>query len=227
MKKITAFTLTELLVALGIIGAIAALAVPSTLNNIHNRTMANQMKSVNQSLQTLIYDQMLKHKTKNLSETDFSSFDKLFQKTNFDITRLCKNDDKNCWKTNSSATGKVTYKKINGGDVDFNNKTYMKNGALLTNGTLLGFETQNGALADGDTIIAHIVVDVNGNEPPNILGRDFHSIHITKKGRIIGDSIMDGNKAPTTTAEKITKCKAGSAGYCFDVLVDNGWVMSY
>ena len=227
MKKITAFTLTELLVALGIIGAIAAMAIPSAVNSVHNRTMAAQIKSVNQALQTLIYDQMLKHKTKNLLETDFASFDKLFQKTNFDITRICKNDDKNCWKTNSSLTGKVSYKTLNGDAASAGDSA--KNGVLLTNGTLLGFETKNKKLDDDaeDLIIAHIIIDVNGNEPPNIVGRDFHSIFITKKGRIIGDTIMNGNNAAKTTSEKITKCKAGSAGYCFDVLVDNGWVMSY
>ena len=39
-----AFTLTELLIALGIIGAIAAMSIPSTINKIHNDTLATSLK---------------------------------------------------------------------------------------------------------------------------------------------------------------------------------------
>ena len=81
--KLKAFTLTELLVALGIIGAIAALSIPSLMNAINNRMMATQIKSNVTAIQQLISDQLVLHKTKTLEDTDIASATAFY--SNFDL----------------------------------------------------------------------------------------------------------------------------------------------
>ena len=62
----SAFTLTELLIALGVIGAIAAISIPSLMSTINNKIHATELKNTVASIQQLISDQMIAHKTKTL-----------------------------------------------------------------------------------------------------------------------------------------------------------------
>ena len=68
-----AFTLSELLIALAIVGAIAALAIPSVIEDMNRRVLANQLKNVSLSIQQLIGEQLIHNKTQNLKYTDFAS----------------------------------------------------------------------------------------------------------------------------------------------------------
>lgn len=204
MKNKKAFTLTELLVALGIIGAIAAMAIPSLLNSINNRIHAAQMKSFTQSMQQLINNQLIKYKTKNLFETDFAGIDTLLTDSNFDIAYLCTGtDSRDCWAD--------TYTKISGSSACTVYSTY-QNSAKLKSGlvfTMLNWSTNN----------KFVWVDVNGSDAPNICGRDVFAFYISKDGKIeYADSDLDN---------AITSCKSGDAGYCYKALVENNWVMPY
>ena len=100
-----AFTLTELLVALGIVGAIAALSIPSLMNSINKRIYATQLKSFVGSVQQLAVDQMLQHKTKDLELTDFKSA-AILQSSTFDAAQVCSDTTTNtdCWKNTEYAT---------------------------------------------------------------------------------------------------------------------------
>mgnify|MGYP002569277893 FL=1 len=76
-----AFTLTELLIALGIIGTIAALSIPSLMTSIHNKMLATQLQNNVESVQQAIANQKIIHNTKDLTETKFkdeSGFYSLF-----------------------------------------------------------------------------------------------------------------------------------------------------
>ena len=106
-----AFTLTELLVALGIVGAIAALSVPSLLISINNRLLTTQLKSTVGSVQQLIFDQLIAHKTKNLLETDFKNPATLLTNSNFSVAKTCADSAKDCWKTTQDEQGKLIMDK--------------------------------------------------------------------------------------------------------------------
>ena len=77
-----AFTLTELLIALGIIGAIAAMSIPSTINKIHNDTLATSLKSNVGAIQQIVSDQLVLKRTKDLSDTDLATSEGFFGKLN-------------------------------------------------------------------------------------------------------------------------------------------------
>ena len=78
-----AFTLTELLIALGIVGAIAAISIPSLMSTINNRVLASQLKNTVVGIQQVIDEQLTRNNTMSLSDTDFSSTNKLLSETNF------------------------------------------------------------------------------------------------------------------------------------------------
>ena len=45
LKNKKAFTLTELLLALAVVGAVAALSIPALLENINRKVLASQLKN--------------------------------------------------------------------------------------------------------------------------------------------------------------------------------------
>lgn len=195
--KLKAFTLTELLVALGIIGAIAALSIPSLMNAINNRMMATQIKSNVTAIQQLISDQLVLHKTKTLEDTDIASATAFY--SNFDFATACSAKNK-CWGDE--------YKTISGPLVTFETLNTSA-GIKLKNGTSIQYLTPEDTHKDK---LAKIYIDINGADFPNIAGRDLYAFYITKDARIQG-----------THSPSPTPCDAATE--CFQALMQNNWTM--
>lgn len=218
-----AFTLSELLIALAIIGAIAAMSIPSLVTQIQNRTLTTQLKNISASVQQLAADQLIVHKTKTLEDTDFGSPAELLVADNFAIqetgvTGLSSGKYSSLNSLNSKSTAGSSYNTI-----------------LLKNGALLGYSRDGAgkdssgkdANSDGDDyIIGRFVVDVNGVEPPNIIGRDLFEFYVTKKGKVKGLEALVANQN-SSTSTFTTKCKAGDAIACYSAIVSNSWKMPY
>lgn len=225
-----AFTLTELLIALGIIGAIAAISIPSLMTSINNRILTNQLKSTVGAIQQLMNDEMVTKNTKSLQDTDFAAPSKLIgtptePSTHFSTTRVCNTSElsqKECWKTTATGAAKIQYRLINGNDTGVSGPTYYS--VVLKNGAILGYTLANGTIGTNDKTIGEFCIDVNGTEPPNMRGRDYFCFYVTNKGRII-----DLKDQTITTETKINTCKStgGTANYCFGAIVDSGWKMPY
>ena len=191
-----AFTLTELLIALGIIGAIAAMAIPSTINKIHNASLATSLKSNVAAIQQIVSDQLVLKRTKDLNDTDLATADGFYSKLN-DAQKCV--DDTECW-------GGTTYKTLDGLDGAYDSPT---GGVKLKNGAAIAYipETTNGA-----EDIAWISIDVNGPERPNIIGRDLFKFGITKTGMIHGQVTVNRGTCDTGTE-------------CFNALMKNNYKM--
>ena len=71
MTNKKAFTLTELLIALAIIGAIGGLTLPALMNSVNDRMLNTKYENTKQQIQQLVLEQFMIHKTKELSDTDF------------------------------------------------------------------------------------------------------------------------------------------------------------
>ena len=129
--KNKAFTLTELLVALGIIGAIAAVSIPSLITRIQNRMFVTNLKGTTQAIKLLADKQLVTSPSRTLEGTDFDSLSKLFTQNNFNMaSSICEASNYSCWKTmnyktlkNTSIANKLrpNYKTIK-----------LKNGATMT-----------------------------------------------------------------------------------------------
>lgn len=221
MHNKKAFTLTELLVALGIIGAIAALSIPSLLNNINARMLTTQLKSTVGSIQQLATDQLVANKTKDLSDTDFKSADSLIVDKNFSIVKKCDTAGE-CWDQ--------TYKKLSDMSVlnripgkDEGNMTTVK----LKNGVLLSYKLATSEeFGDEDSAIGIFYVDVNGAEKPNILGRDYFAFYVSKKGKIVDNWVI--NKQDPEEDEILGRCKnADVMTGCLTYIQLKNWTMDY
>lgn len=221
-----AFTLTELLIALGVIGAIAAISIPSLMSTINNRIHATELKNTVASIQQLISDQMVAHKTKNLEDTDFANPALLLTENNFSIVKKCtdatsaKND---CWKIGT--TGVRTYKSLNGSSITpWNGANYT---VVTKNGAILAYTLREIYTTDGDKIIGYFRVDVNGSDSPNISGRDYFTFYVTKSGKIVDHYATQTNGDSATIDTKIEACMRGTLGTCYGAVVDSGWKITY
>ena len=219
MKK--GFTLTELLLALTIVGVLAVLTVPILMNNIQNKLFATQIKNFSAEIEQFAQDQLIVHKTRDLFDTDFGTPSKLLTDGHFSITKICSADKSltDCWKTNATGKDKITYKRINGTNTSFvaGATVVLKNGVMFR----YSISTKNGSN------YAVFFVDVNGNDKPNIFGRDTFGFYVNSKGHIESYPITTPNYE---YSEKIKKCTSNGSElsyYCYSALVDNGWKMDY
>jgi prepilin-type N-terminal cleavage/methylation domain-containing protein len=201
MKR--AFTLTELLVSLAIIGTIAVLAVPPLMSDIHTKVYLNLIKNMSVTIEQLAADQMLNKRSHNLADTDFGSVDSLLSSKHFSIvkkdTNLLTSDYKNFNNVSVSIDG------INGQSL------LLKNGVIFTY-----IPIANGAISVGT-----FIMDANGNDGPNVVGKDLFIFDITKKGKIIASPDNDFNSK--TSEEKLTDCAGGNGRACYGYVVENGW----
>lgn len=216
-----AFTLTELLVALGIVGAIAVLVIPSLLNNINNRLLVSQLKNTVAIVQQLASEQLVNHKTQDLRETDFGSTG-LLSGSNFEIAKTCADPAKDCWKTTAEDDKKITYRKISD-KTDIDPAGASRASVVLKNGVLLSYATVDVNDYDGQKLIGEFCVDVNGNDSPNMFGRDYFCFYVTQRGKIT--SYTAGNP---NLEQSITNCKNGSsANSCTKAIIGSNWNMTY
>lgn len=223
--KLKAFTLTELLIALGIIGAIAAISIPSLMNTINNRMLVTQLKSNLTSIQQLASDTLVIQKVKNLEDTAFGNPAQLLTEENFSVAKTCANPAKDCWNTEASGTNKVIKYKVLDNMREGTIAAPRYPSIILKNGAILAYNRIDKPYGtEGDKLIGDACIDVNGNEPPNIGGRDYFCFYVTNKAKVI--PITNANDLSLDT--KITKCKAGEgSNYCTAAVIEAGWNMPY
>ena len=138
-----AFTLTELLMALTIVGVLAVLTVPILMNNFQNRLFATQIKNFSAEIEQFAQDQLITHKTRDLFDTDFGTPSKLLTDGHFSIVKICpeNNSLKDCWKTTATGKDKVTYKRLDGSKYtkvwsNCSPTIVLKNGVMFCYGTM-------------------------------------------------------------------------------------------
>lgn len=215
------FTLTELLIALTIIGAVAALSIPSLMEDLNKKQMVTQLKSTVSSVQTLAGNQLAIKKTKTLRDTDFADPAKLLQEKNFQIAQYC-DKASDCWKNQ--------YKKLDGyeltdralsEDIDSGKTVILKNGMILSY-NLKDYQV----MKNGDQVLGMFRVDLNGNDKPNIIGRDLFWFLITKEGKIV--DYYTGSNLEYVQETAIADCKSAKIiTSCFSELLRNNWVIKF
>lgn len=153
-KRLLGFTLAEVLITLGIIGVVAALTLPSVIQNYQKKVTVERLKK---SYSTLAQAVQMSVKDNDEVETwDFSLsaqefMDKYIAPYIKDISTRAKNN----------------------GD-DNNSKEY-----IFADGTTIYAWTFNTTLQQ--CIFIRLKVDINGDAGPNILGKDVFSFFIFPK----------------------------------------------
>ena len=71
LKNKKAFTLTELLLALAVVGTVAALSIPALLDTINRKVLSSQLKNTVLMVQNLADEQLVNNKPKLLTIPSF------------------------------------------------------------------------------------------------------------------------------------------------------------
>lgn len=170
LLKKAAFTLAEVLITLGIIGVVAAMTMPSLIQNYQEKATVTKLKKcyslVSQAYVSILNDE-------GGSDTlqagdDLEMMEKFGKYLKY---------QKTCGR-NKGCFPNVTYKSVTGnGYSKWEDDTTDRSRAILTDGTLIMFN-KSVVPENENYIYAQIYVDINGFKGPNQLGRDFFYFYI-------------------------------------------------
>jgi len=228
MKKLTAFTLAEVLITLGIIGVVAAIIIPGLINNYQKRSIESNLKETYSILQQVMkfteYDDVALEDFPDSENGVKQWFEKYFA-PHLKYSNVCVGDTKGCWhQTGNTKTIKGTnavadYKELGLGAGNLRIKLY--NGANICIDGITS-DYFRSVLGDVENASLAIYVDVNGNRKPNIIGKDIYvMVYNTNKGLVpagAGKSSEDIDKNCSGVS------KDNNAGYyCLQKVKNNGW----
>ena len=229
-KKNFAFTLSEVLITLGIIGIVAALTIPNLVYNYRKTSATAKLKKTYATLQNAIQLSMasnLGYSYVNFSDGDTDSMINWYNyylKPNLKVQKDCI-DTPGCWHTSG-----VT-KQLNGQTALWDEGTKGIGGNIIVFVTIDGvmvnldgaaandIETHFGVKIDGTSgLVVH--ADVNGDSPPNVIGQDIFVFVFDNKVFVPAGT----NK---TYDEVAADCSANGTGYfCFSYVLRNNWKLN-
>lgn len=200
MNKKFAFTLSEVLVTMGIIGVISALTVPTLMNNYQRKAYAVQLRKTVNDIANAV-DMLITEEGKSTfsATTEFANLD-TFITRRLKTTKTCSSSEaSNCFSGEN-------YASING--TTRTAFTCAGNSYVLADSSAICM-TKNGSNVT-------VNIDINGQDAPNIGGRDMFVFMIDGNGEIQGT----GNDASCLTST--------TGDGCYDLLaVENNWKMNY
>ena len=163
-KTLRAFTLSEVLITIAVVGVISAITLPTLIKNYNKKIAVNRLKEtyslINQVVKTSEIDNgPLESWNYNLSGEDFA---KKYIRPYFKVIKDCKANNNNCW-------AKVKY--LNNKFIDNAYQPSYCYGFVINNGSSLSF-------CNSDKMIL-VYYDVNGPKGPNKRGIDNFIIIIS------------------------------------------------
>jgi prepilin-type N-terminal cleavage/methylation domain-containing protein len=175
------FTLSEVLITLGIVGVIAALSMPSLIANTQNKTNAASLASAVTDIENAIANMMLIEDVIDLSEINFNNFTKYIRLTNTEVDP-CDNfydcSSNKPIKQIGNNSGAFTTTELRG---------YFSLFYLTNSGALLAVAPPIDPCEFNDVCLSSnfkIYIDVNGKKKPNTAGRDFFAFFLGSDGKL-------------------------------------------
>lgn len=242
-----AFTLAEVLITIAIIGVVAALTIPSLVQNYQKKQYVTQLKKqytiANQVLQKLAYDYAGSF---SLADTSLFSTGKTIElgdaiSSYYKIAKNCKNatDNSFCllpYKENYDGSGYTT--NLNSYNTVY--KFITADGTAISIGSYNSNCGTNNGLNENSpmrNVCADMIMDINGDNKPNTLGRDVFFFYITSNKTPLlyprGGFEDNGGHTGTTVGDRYWK----TSGYCYNVnkggrwcsgrVIDENWEMNY
>lgn len=177
MKK-SGFTLAEILIALAIVGVIAALTIPSVVSSNKNQANATKLATTISALENAFTSMIVTETVNDLTETEFAA--------NPSAATLGKYLKINTSNMNNSLQIYGYDAKYNGGSfstlsggstsIPMNISFQLKNGAIIMYNDQSDVQLNETIVKNmGGTVTGrqgYVVIDVNGKELPNTWGRD-------------------------------------------------------
>ena len=176
------FTLAEVLITLVIVGVVAAMTIPTLVNNTKKQEYVAGLKKANSVLSQSLY-KMTENNAYPVGDYSYLR-DKNFINEFAKVVSVAKKCDTfaDCFAKNPNS-----YKRLNNGNADITDGKSI----VISDGQMFSYaETNlatNSGLSDDDknNIIGRIVVDVNGGKNPNQYGYDLFFFYIVEHKGIV------------------------------------------
>lgn len=174
LTKSSGFTLAEVLVTLGIIGVVAAMTIPTLMQNYQRQSYVTQLKKVYNEIGQAVERYAADNNVVSLTESRLrgnSAEVNRFVTTYFKVVKNCHGSYTPCFTEN--------YDKIEGTPFTFKGHSCMFTGTLASGAAIC---MDSGAAETGQALT--IKVDINGPQGPNVSGRDLFSIDVAPNGLV-------------------------------------------
>ncbi len=216
MRK-SGFTLAEVLVTLGIIGVVSAMTVPTLMQNYQKKSYITQLHKVYNEVQQASVNYMNQRNALNLIEAGLTSQNAV----NEFITTQFKSVN-HCDKASECFASLSEYKKLNGATVTLSVSD--TNSYILPSGVAI-----RPLYMGNSNIVVNVLVDINGKNGPNVLGRDLFMMCLYKNGVI--DEYSEGSMPPVSKEDRekyYNNCDTGTGTYgCLGRILNDNWEMTY
>lgn len=225
MKKNLAFTLTEVLITLGIIGIVSAMTIPALINRIRDvqtEAILKEDYAILQQVMKLAESQDASVDTIPDNMSGLKNWFDIYLRPNLKTAAVCY-ETKGCWTSGDSynLAGHVAGWNRKGIGIGYDIIIIrLQNGSSFC---LDGYSAGDMKRMFGinTTTSFAIYIDTNGDKLPNTIGKDIF---------ILG--WKDGNLVPAgmdVSIEEVNKnCSAAATGqnagyYCIRKIMGNGW----
>jgi len=215
------FTLAEILITLTVIGVVAALTIPTLLQNTNQAELKTALKRdfADLSQATLLIKNDAGGTLVNAFRNgagdalDSENFKNAY-KGKLNYIKECRGSAANGGVTGGGATPEGCWHAANTShflDGSLVTDAKVEPGLILSNGTLVLFEVfkSDFSLPTGDYKRgAYIFFDVNGFKSPNVFGKDIFTVNVSDDGLI-----PFGARGYTEPSDPVNGCVSGAAGY--------------
>jgi type II secretory pathway pseudopilin PulG len=232
--KKAAFTLAETLIAIGIIGVVAAMTIPTIMSKCLKRQVEAQAKetysSLMQAMRASVDDGVGANFTKEISHLSMNDWVDAYISPKMKIVQRCSISVGGCWHK-SGVVKTLT------------NETPRYERNLGNNWAAIGhdaysFRTAKGAYFDMDYSSAYlskkecgvtgisgvntfqIYIDVNGDRGPNVIGKDIYIMVWVSDEKFVPAGY------DMSASEVENNCTKGDGYWCLSYLMRNNWVIS-
>lgn len=221
MKK--GFTLSEVLIVLGIVGVISALTIPAIMKDYKQRIYISQLKKAYSQLSDSAQAIMSDEYSTNFYNTNGGvpsscSNGKCTKGPAYFLNTYFKAAKSDCGAGKGNTCVDNEYKNIEGKDAGAIPDDYYC--VQTTNSISICGKFDPDYAAQGSTVF---IVDVNGLAEPNITGRDIYAMRILANGLIVD---VDENKE-NCNIESSGDGPANYASGCLARIMEDNWQMKY
>lgn len=242
MKK-TGFTLAEILISLTILGVIAALVLPALKTDVDKNTWAQGLKTSESRLTNGFKQMMALEGVESLFDTNLWTNNVSNQTEEGDVTTLStgiKDDMQKYFSFNNVIEGVTDKAKpqtiLNAENSDMTNTIRFYLGNSSTINVAFKKQTDNVCTQAQDFCnpAANIILDVNGDKGPNIIGKDIYRFWLNDDGQLYPYGSAAVAAYDSTTKHWSEACSGKTiegkdiTGYeCTDRVIQEGYKITY
>jgi type II secretory pathway pseudopilin PulG len=212
MFKNFAFTLSELLIIIGIISIIATLTIPNLVTKINNEITVIRLKQSYTELKQVI-------KLSEIENGDVSSWDFSLPARTFANKYLVGYVKISNSETARDVNSRLQYKRPNGKSASSAIYNGQSSAVItLSNGALLTVDSWYPSTKD----YRAITIDINGYSKPNVVGKDLFWF-IISSGE---NGPVSTHSSSNTYKENVLECQT-TGEQCSTVIIKDNWKIKY